>query len=173
MNRRKFWSLDLDINEVVYIRRDGKIVAAKYRGFRSSVSGYGAKTIHEFYRADGNFEKITFCCGCLNSISSRVFFSIEDAIHDLNYKEPRCIDITEMTKDMFCWSHVRTCIGGRELGRTMWRWDGYQPQEVHVSHFDYVITWDGEWGCEYTGKKTYYQTKEECLADNHVGVVAF
>ena len=173
MYYRIIWSLDLDINEVIYLRRDGKVVGARYLGLESAVNGCGCITIHKFYRADGIEEELKVSCGFKNETTKRVYLTIEDAIHDVEPIKYRKVDITSLTIDFFEFSHDRSCTGFTRLGKHVWKWDGFKPKIVHVGHFDYKITWDGEWGCEYIGKLKYYDTEEECRCDNHVDVVTF
>lgn len=171
--KRIIWSLDLEINDVVYLRRDGKVIGAKYLGFSSQTSGYGGCTYHKFNRADGIEEVISVSCGYINEKSKRVYTTIEDAIHDVEHIRYRKVDITNLAMELFGFSHERNCIGGLYFGKSVWEWDGYKAKKVHVCQFDYEITWDGEWKCKYKGKKIYYATDEECRCDNHVDVVTF
>jgi hypothetical protein len=53
--KRMIVSLDLDVNEVVYLRRAGKVMGAKYLGLESTGS---MGTRHLFLRADGITETI-------------------------------------------------------------------------------------------------------------------
>lgn len=170
---RIIWSLDLDINEVVYLRRDGKIVGARYLGLLSQSSGYGNFTKHTFQRADGVEEVISISCGYINEKRNRLYHTIEDAIQDVEPIRYRKVDITTLTIDLFGFSHERNCFGGLYLGKDAWKWDGYKPIKVHVGQNDYKITWDGEWKCKYVGKDKYYATEEECRCANHVDVVTF
>ena len=173
MNKRIIWSLALDINEVVYLRRDGKIVAAKYLGLVSKASGCGYTTIHRFYRADGKTDSLIITCGNLKDICKKVYATIEDAIHDENPIAYKYADITELAIDLFGFSHERSVIGGVYLGKTLWKWNGYTAKSVHVDQFVFDIKWDGKWHCEYIGKEKYYNTQEECMQENHVDVVTF
>lgn len=171
--KRIVWSLDLDINEVVYLRRDGKVIGAKYLGLSSQTNGSGDYTYHNFHRADGIDEVISISCGYRNENSKRVYATIEDAIHDVEPIIYRKVDITNLAMELFGFSHERNCIGGLFLGKHVWKWDGYKPKKVHVGQFNYKITWDGEWKCQYKGKEIYYTTEEECRRSNHVDVVTF
>jgi hypothetical protein len=174
--KRIIWSLDLKINDVVYLRRDGKVIGAKYLGLESDAES-GEYTTLRFYRADGKTENIRLCNGSyFDSEKLQVYATIEDAIH----KKPigyRSVDITNLTKDEFGFTHthtrVSTSIGCLKLGKFVWIWDGYKPVKKHIWHTNYKITYDGEWGCEYIGKLKYYATEEECRCDNHVDVVTF
>lgn len=171
--QRIIWSLDLDINEVVYLRRDGKVIGAKYLGFSSQANGYGNVIYHKFYRADGEAEVISISCGYINEKPKGVYATIEDAIHDVEPIRYRKVNITNLMIELFGFSYERNCIGGLYLGKHVWKWDGYKPKKVHVHQWDYKITWDGEWTCKYNGKNKYYATEEECRCDNHVDVVTF
>lgn len=173
MNKRIIWALALDINEVVYLRRDGKIVAAKYLGLISKANGCGDTTIHRFYRADGQTDLLIITCGNLKHICKRVYKTIEDAIHDVNPIAYKRADITELTIDVFGFSHERSVIGGLYLGKTLWKWNGFTSESVHVGQFDFDIEWNGKWSCKYIGKGKYYNTQEECMQENHVDVVTF
>lgn len=169
--KRIIYSLGLDINDVVYLRRDGKVIGARYLGLESEAQR-GDITSLKFYRADGAVEVIKMCCGYLNSSTKRVYATIEDAIHEKPIKYI-VNDVTVFMKDYFCFTHETTCVGYSELGKTVWEWDGYKPKKVHNWHANYKIKYDGEWGCEYIGKNQYYDTEEECRCDNHVDVVTF
>lgn len=171
MNRCAFYSLGLDINQVVYLRRNKNVVGARYLGVE--VSGVRHITKHIFYRADGETEKLHVTCGYLTDISKRVYPTIEDAIHDTNPIQYQVVVLNELLKTGFCFTTEVSCIGCMELGKTMWRWDGFQPIPAHIHYSGFKITWDGEWGCEYIGDTAYYQTEQECIEDNHVDVITF
>lgn len=165
--KRMIVSLDLDVNEVVYLRRAGKVMGAKYLGLESTGS---MGTRHLFLRADGITETIYIGCGA-SSTSKSVYLTIEDAIHDKPIRE-RHIDITGILQG-FGFYLKRREIGCIMLGKDMWRWDGYQPICSHLSHEDFKITWDGEWNYKYIGAKGYCDSLEECKSNNHVDVITF
>lgn len=163
---------NVDINEVVYMRRDGKIVGARYLGLVSDAER-GAYTTLRFYRADDKIETIRLCnCSYFDSKKIQVYATIEDAIHQrpIGFK---WVDITDFTKVEFGFTHVSASIGRLELCKPVWKWDGYKPTKTYICHTNYKITYDGEWGCEYIGKLKYYNSEEECRCDNHVDVVTF
>lgn len=173
MYKRTIYSLDLDINEVVYLRREGKIIAAKYLGLVSKTSGYGNITKHIFYRADGKEEIINVSCGYTKEKNKAVYRNIEDAIHGINSFEYRLVDITNILKEAFGFCHRRTDFGANCLGKVVWKWDGYGAKDVHIGHFSHDIYWDGKWKCVYIGNIKYYTTREECMQENHTDVVTF
>lgn len=169
--KRIAYSLGLDINDVVYLRRDGKVIGARYLGLESETQR-GEITLLKFYRADGEVEVIKMYCGCLKDSTKSVYATIEDAIHEKPIKYI-VNDITDFMKDYFGFTHATTCIGYCMLGKTVWKWDGYKPKKVHKWHTNYKIAYNGEWSCEYIGKDKYYDTEEECRRENHVDVMTF
>jgi hypothetical protein len=171
MCKRKIYSLGLEVNEVVYLRRDGKVVGAKYLGLESNFK-VGEITTLRFYRADGIYESIKVCCGYLKESSKNVYATIEDAIHQIPI-EYEVLDITDLMKQIFGFTHMTTGLGRNTLGKTMWTWDGFRPKMGHVWHANYKIIYNGDWVCECLVNKKYYDTEEECRANNHVDVVTF
>lgn len=170
--KRIIWSLDLKINDVVYLRRDGKVIGARYIGLESDAERVEYTTLR-FYRADGKTETMRLCnSSYFEAEKLQVYATIEDAIHKktMGY---RSVDITDLIKSVFGFTHTRASSGYLMLGKSVWIWDGYKPVKKHIWHTNYKITYDGEWGCEYIGKLKYYATEEECRCDNHVDVVTF
>lgn len=172
MNKRVIVSFDLDVNEVVYLRRDGRIVAAKFLGFEDFGNH---KTYLNLVRADGVHERLYVGVGA-PTVRKRMYLTIEDAIHDNNKVSERYLDISSVMEEFGLYRKVNK-IGCTILGKDMWRWDGYQPKCSHLNHQCFKITWDGEWYCEFiggsVGGSVYYDSKEKCIAANHVDVVSF
>lgn len=168
MNKRVIVSFDLDVNEVVYLRRDGRIIAAKYLGFED-FGDY--KTYLYLVRADGVHERLYVGCGAPTARKS-MYRTIEDAIHDNNKVAERYWDISFVMEEFGMYLKVNH-IGCTILGKNMWRWDGYQSKCSHLNHQCFKIAWDGEWHCDYIGRPMYYDSKEKCIAANHVDVVTF
>ena len=164
--------LDVDINQVVYLRRNNKVVAAKYRGF---VCKRGDCTTHKFDMADGTHETISVSSGYTTGKHYSVYPTIEDAIHDTNILSFQWQDITPTLIEKFGFNHEFTCVGRKELGLAKWKWDAYHPERIHVWHECFDIIFDGDWSCKLTfrGADKYYDTANECREKNHVDVVTF
>lgn len=171
MSERKIYSLGLKVNEVVYLRRDGKVVGAKYLGLVSNFRGLEITTL-KFHRADGVYESIKVSCGYLKDSSNNVYATIEDAIHQIPIKY-KVLDITDLMTQTFGFTFMVTGLGRKTLGKTIWTWDGFKPQFEHLWHANYRIIYNGDWVCECIVNKKYYDTEEECRANNHVDVVTF
>ena len=168
MNKRVIVRFELNVNEVVYLRREGRIIAAKFLGF----GDFGnLKTYLNFVRADGVHERLYVGPGA-PTIRKIFYRTIEDAIHDTNRVAERHVDISSVMEE-FGMYRKAGIYGNETLGKDMWMWDGYQPKCSHLNHQYFKITWDGEWHCDFIGGSTYYDSKEKCIAANHVDVVTF
>jgi hypothetical protein len=152
----------------VYLRRDGRIIAAKFLGLED-LGSY--KTYLNLVRADGVHERLYVGNGAPTARKS-MYRTIEDAIHDNNKVAERYWDISFIMEEFGMYRKVNQ-IGCTILGKDMWRWDGYQSKCSHMDHQYFKIVWDGEWHCDYIGRPMYYDSKEKCIAANHVDVVTF
>ena len=172
MTRNIYTLTNVEIGDIVYLRRDGKIIGAKYQGFVSTYLNSSNKTINKFYRADGVYEELElFCASVCNS--KYVFRTIEDARHD--------IPITWSTKavnNVFreYFDFIKQFNGlYRETCLIKYKWDGYQPQPVLVNHSKYDLSYDGEWSISLREepKIKLWDTYEKCVTDNSVEVITF
>lgn len=172
MTRNIYTLTDVEIGDIVYLRRDGKIIGAKYQGFVSTYLKASNRTINKFYRADGVYEELDLF-GRSDNNSKYVFRTIEDAIHDKPIKWS-----AKMVNDVFIeqFGFIREFNGlYRETCLIKYKWDGYQPQGVRVNHTKYDLFYDGEWSISLREepKIKLWDTYEKCVADNSVEVITF
>lgn len=164
--------LDVDINQVVYLRRDNKVVAAKYLGF---VNTRISCTKHRFERADGKLDIVCVSNGYTKGYHYGIFPTIEDAIQNTNVFDFRLEDITQTLIENLGFTHEYSFVGRKNLGLAKWYWDSFQPKREHIYHDCFDIIFNGEWKCKhvYGSVEKYYDTDKECRESNHVDVVTF
>lgn len=170
----------LTIGTIIYLRREDKVVAAKYLGWeRKRENIYVGFRVHvKLYRADGISEEICIAQGDLVTTAEqdrehRVYGSIEDAIRDTYMCWMGKKDVGEQLRNHFGFHY-----GGYdcELRKTLYKWDGYRPKAITRTPNDYTITYcdnqlsltpHREQGC------VLYESAEACQEANEVRVVTF
>lgn len=172
MTRHIYTLTGVEIGDIVYLRRDGKIIGAKYQGFVSTYLRASNRTINKFYRADRVYEELDLFCRSDNN-SKYVFRSIEDAIHDKPIKWS-----AKIVNDVFIeqFGFIREFNGlYRETCLIKYKWDGYRPRPVRVNHTKYDLSYDGEWSISLREEPEIrlWDTYEKCVADNSVEVITF
>lgn len=169
--------LHLHINDVVYLRlKDDKgeciITAAKYVGWYTKWNCCGFCCVnYDFILPNGRIHSV-------KEESISVYESIEDAINDnkkLISKTP-LKDFLRLESKGF--TLMQTCIGGYELCKVFYKWDGYQPKAVTMCYWSFDFSRNADL---YSYKlredrhntETYYNSKEECLDNNKVKIMTF
>ena len=169
--------LHLNINDVVYIRLKGDdgeciISAAKYLGWHTKFGCCGFFSVnYDFLLSNGRIHSVT-------SQSISVYASIEDAIND----KKKYITKTPLKDFLRLESRgftlMRNCIGSLELCKVLYRWDGYQANEVIMCYWSFEFNRSAD-GYAYKLREdrydteTYYNSKEECLNNNKVKIMTF
>ena len=169
--------LHLNINDVVYLRlKDDKgeciISAAKYIGWYTKLGCGGFFNVnYDFLLPNGRIHSVT-------SQSISVYASIEDAINDnkKHITKTPLKDFLRLESKGFTW--MRNCIGSLEMCKVLYRWDGYQANEVIMCYWSFDFSRNADL---YSYKlredrydtETYYNSKEECLNNNKVKVMTF
>lgn len=175
MNRRDYHKLgDVGINDVIFTRRDGKVVATKLLEIKNTANGYGCVTKYRFKLANGKEENISIRCGYTDCSYTRFYYTIEDCIQDINRIPFNIVGLNGILGDLYGFNIQRNSMGMSAFGLSRWKWDGFQPIKVHINHFNYELKYvhDG-WTISYTGKDILYLTREQCARDNAVEVVMF
>lgn len=175
MNRRYYHKLgEVGINDVIFTRRYGKVVATKLLEIKNTANGAGCATKYRFKLANGEEENIFLRCGYTDYPHARFYYTIEDCIRDINRIPFNIIELNEIFKGSYGFTTQRHSSGMSTFGLTNWKWDGFQPIKVHVNHFNYELRYDHDgWTISYTGKDMLYLTREQCAKDNAVEVVMF
>ena len=181
MNDR-FFLLNANVGDVLYMRIDGNVNAVKVVNFicgagaTHAVSDASYVTLLVAGKGEET-EKLYIGRGS----NRKFFFSIEDCINNCNPVET--IIYTDKEIAQFCGMNVeglRTDFGAFYNGVKKFVWDGYMPKLVKLllSNFIFIKDADG-WRFETykksyeTKAKKYYDTYEECIADNQVKVIVF
>lgn len=154
---------------VVYVRREGKIIAAKIKSYRWKPSSFNSNdTYVEVYRADGVEEYIYM------SSNMEFYATIEDAINN-NKMDVSLYYIDAVTTNFgFCYLKD-SCITA--LGKIFYRWDGFKAIPTNIWSCYTELIWDNQgWYFKLRKEKLHtilYNTEEECRKDNHVDVITF
>ena len=169
--------LHLNINDVVYLRlKDNKgeciITAAKYVGWYTKVDCCGGFNVnYDFLLPNGRIHSV-------HHKSLSVYASIEDAIND-NKKYITKTPLKDFLRlESKGFTLMQTCIGGQDLCKVLYKWDGYQPKAVTMCYWSFDFSRNADL---YSYKlredrydtETYYNSKEECLNNNKVKVMTF
>lgn len=169
--------LHLNINDVVYIRLKGDdgeciISAAKYLGWHTKFGCCGFFSVnYDFLLPNGRIHSVT-------SQSISVYEYIEDAIND-NKKHITKTPLKDFLRlESKGFTLMRNCIGSLELCKVLYRWDGYQANEVIMCYWSFEFNRSAD-GYAYKLREdrydteTYYNSKEECLNNNKVKIMTF
>jgi hypothetical protein len=167
-------------NDVVYVKRDGKIIAAKVTEYKYAYQNRKIYKYHDNYkrvesvvlhRADGVDEDLRLVD------YTWLYHSIEDAINHRPL-EIVDIDITNylIAKYGFEYQKKDGCLTKR-----VYRWDTYNVKAVDLSCKYFIIrcTCNGlsverkNGIIDYVDMSKFYETEEECRKDNHVDVITF
>lgn len=166
--RAKFYE-NVNAGDIVYIRRNGTIVAARVEKYRVSVDGVIAYTIIILKRADGgDNERLTV----EKASESNIYATIEDAI----YNRPIAVvyhTINDIYRDLDFVERTNS-LGATRFAKTMYRWDGYNAVKVAVYANAYYLVLDND-GChvEYKYKDRLYESREGCMKNNAAKVITF
>lgn len=160
----------VNVGDVVFLRRNGKVIGARYKGCKSVPNASVHITKHLFERADGVSENLYVSPSELKA----VYPTIEDAIHDTSHISYRRVDIAELLKERFGF-FIEYGPFGTSFVTKKYKWDGYRPKEILDTHYNYTVVYDGEWRLERNKnlKEKVYDSYDECIADNVVDVVTF
>lgn len=172
--------LNANIGDVLYMRKDGKVVAVKLVkllcGKPTPSCGHGVYA-WLLIAGEGDEPQMMF----LNNKTTKFYRTIEDCIKNFNSVESSIM--TEKDLAERCGIGVEsmcTSFGMGYWGCWKFIWDGYQPKRISLN-----AAFDLNFICDENGwhgdlrdsakKETrkYYDTYEECIADNEVKVVVF
>lgn len=168
--RAKFYE-NVNAGDIVYIRRNGAIVAARVEKYRVSVDGATAYTTIILNRADGfDNERLTV----ERTSESNIYATIEDAI----YNRPIAVvhtTINDIYRDLDFVEKTDRFRATR-LAKIMYKWDGYNAVKVAVYANAYYLVFDNE-GChveyKYNSEDRLYESREECMKNNAAKVITF
>lgn len=172
--------LNANIGDVLYMRKDGKVVAVKLVkllcGKPTPSCGHGVFA-WLLIAGEGDEPQRMF----LNNKTTKFYRTIEDCIKNFNSVESSIMtekDLAErcgMGVESMC-----TSFGMGYWGCWKFIWDGYQPKRISLNaafDFNFICDENGWHGDlrDSAKKETrkYYDTYEECIADNEVKVVVF
>lgn len=176
MNRRFYHKLgDVNFGDIVYTRKDGKVVACKLVKITNTANATTCLTQYSFIFADGTSKTINVGCGFTDdSESKRFYLTIEDAIKDVNHIQYNIVELNQFLKDKFKFDTKITSFGAQCLGLKVWKWDGFQPKQCFIGHWDYSLYFDVD-GSHLGLLKPhkFYLTYEDCAKDNSIEVVTF
>lgn len=178
----RFQILNANIGDVLYMRINGKVNAVKLVKIlcgRPTASANHDATYAWFLIAGGGDEPKMMYVGFHNT--TKFYRTIEDCINDSNSVEKRIVTAKEIAER--CGMEVeamRTNFGMGYWGCWKFKWDGYMPKRISVStsQFNFICDENGwhydvyQYSYEKEPKK-YYDTYEECIADNRVKVIVF
>ena len=178
----RFHLLNANVGDVLYMRKDGMIKAVKivkfFCGNKPTAARYD--NTYVFLLVAGEGEKPQeFYIGWEKE--SFLYPTIEDCINGTNAITKRIIPAKEMAEKCGCEVVTEyTSFGMRYEGMWKFYWNEYLPKRVCVALSEYNFVDDGNgWRMEVYKKsyekepKKYYDTYEECIADNQVKVVVF
>lgn len=176
----KFMLLDANVGDVLYVRMNKTVIAVKI--VKYICGSIGASSSDSSYvwlliagQGDNPQQKYI---GKHNT--EKYYRTIEDCINDKPI-EKYFVDAKELAEKCGMEvTHEYSSIGYGYDGVWKFEWDGFMPKRVHValSEFHLVNDADG-WHYEVYKKsyerkpRKFYDTYEECIADNQVKVVAF
>jgi hypothetical protein len=155
----------------VYVRRDGKVIAARVESYQWRPSSFNCNDSYvNLLRADGKKEQLY--------MQSRMEFyeTIEDAIND------KRIDIElyniEAILSVFGFGHNRQVCGVSAIGKMFYKWDGFKATPHFLWSTYTELTWSNQgWSWSFRNERLknmkLYETEEECIANNAVQVVTF
>lgn len=168
--RARFYE-NINAGDIVYIRRNGTIVAARVEKYIVNVDGAIAYTIIILKRADGFAnERLTV----EETRESNIYATIEDAI----YNRPIavvCHTINDIYRDLDFVENTDR-LGATRLAKIMYKWDGYNAVKVIVYVNAYYLVFDND-GChveyKYGDSDKLYESREECMRNNEAKVITF
>lgn len=177
----KFAVLNANIGDILYMRKADKVVAVK---LVKILCGTAPKTFYShgafgwFLIAGEGDEPKMINIG--TNPTTKFYRTIEDCINDSNSVDRSIMSEKDLAER--CGMKVESMRNGVGMGYWgCWKfiWDGYQPKRISLAafEFDFICDENG-WHCDLkssTKKETrkYYDTYEECIADNEVKVVVF
>lgn len=182
----RFLLLNANVGDVLYQRFYDKESDKKLVRAVKIVSFYCGKiTAHVLHSNSyvkiliaGNGDKAEYVY--IGSGSTVKFYrSVEDCINDRNPVEKCVLDERVIASE--CGMNVesfRTDFGMSYCGVYKFKWDGYMPKRIEVALSDYNFVkdengWHSEFRPYEKNPTKYYDTYEECIADNSVNVVVF
>ena len=175
----KFALLNANIGDVLYVRNDDKVTAVKLVKIlcgEPNVSCGRGVFGWLLIAGEGGEPKRVY----LGNKTTKFYPTIEDCINDTNPIE-RCL-VTEEDLTKRCglqFEGIRTSVGIGYWGCWKFIWDGFRPKRISLAAFEFNFICDENgWHCDYKDsvKKQnlkYYDTYEDCIADNQVKVVVF
>ena len=177
----RFMLLNANVGDVLYVRENKTVVAAKiikytFGSYKNSFSD--ASHAWLLYAGGDGTPKVQYI-GCHND--KKFYRTIEDCINDANPVEKYFIDIDKVAEKCgMKATREHTQCGYGYYGVWKYKWDGFKPKRVHVMLTEFLLVND-ENGWHYETIKhsrekeptKYYDTYEECIADNKVQVVVF
>lgn len=156
---------------VVYVRRDGKVIAARVESYQWRPSSFNCNDSYvNLLRADGEKERLYM------KTHMEVYETIEDAIND------KKIDIElyhiECVLSAFGFCYHTSSVGVTAIGKMFYKWDGFKVVPTHIWSCYTELSWNNKgWSWSFRNEKLndmkLYETEEECRKDNHVDVITF
>lgn len=177
----KFMLLDANVGDVLYMRIKGSVTAVKIvRVILGSVNASFSNSsyVEMLVAGEGNTTKREYI-GCHSN--TKFYRTIEDCINNTNHVDKYYISDEEVAeKCSMEVTHKYTDIGFGYDGVWKFKWDGFMPKRVHIPLSDYNFIDEGNGWFARPIKKSYhketpkyYDSYEECIADNQVKVVVF
>lgn len=167
----KFRVLDAEIGQVIYQRKNDVVMAAKVLSYT-----FGKGSSYE-----NSYVDVMYPTGEMSSIyigkgaTTKFYASIESCIEGAEPIDYFFINGEDIVAACGMKIFDADYCGIGYFAVKKWKWDGYKATEVNVDISYFVFTHD-ENGLHYAPKGNkikYYDTKEECIADNFVKVVTF
>ena len=178
----RFFILDANIGDVLYRRISGCVQAIKLVKIVCGDVRQRACSddVHAWFLVAGEGDEPQMVyVGWHNK--TKFYRSIEDCINDVNPVERKIVSAKDIAS--YCNMDAEdmvTSFGMSYYGVRKFKWDGYMPKMVDVSLGEFLFVrdkdgWHSEVVCHsYEAEpKKYYDTYEECIADNRVKVIVF
>lgn len=156
--------------DIVYLRRDGIVIAAKLQQYEIRTEGSCAFTTMVMHRADGIDERVYL----ENERPSYAYKTIEDAIHDKRIAIT-VFSVNDIYEDLGFVERTNS-IGRTVYAKIMYKWDGYKATKVCVYADAYILKFVyGDILAEYKSSDgdKFYETREECMKEHQTKVITF